>query len=222
MSEHSHATRSRRAAHPRLVELVLALGGFSIGTSEFVIMGLVNRVAHDLQVPVPNVGYAISSYALGVVVGAPLIPALAARVPRRALLIALMLLFAIGNLASALAPSFGSFVLLRFVSGLPHGAYFGVAALVAAAAVPVNQRAGAISRVMLGLSTAILIGAPLAERSTVPAATLKKFETTGKISLRQFLLLWQSVDDLARLHRLTKTEERSRRQPSTIDEVLGL
>ncbi len=94
--------------------------------------------------------------------GAPLISALAARVPRRALLIALMLLFAIGNLASALAPSFGSFVLLRFVSGLPHGAYFGVAALVAAAAVPVNQRAGAIGRVMLGLSTAILIGAPLA------------------------------------------------------------
>nr|WP_298411396.1 MFS transporter [uncultured Halomonas sp.] len=151
-----------KVTHPRLVELVLALGGFSIGTSEFVIMGLVNRVAHDLQVPVPDVGYAISSYALGVVVGAPLISALAARVPRRALLIALMLLFAIGNLASALAPSFGSFVLLRFVSGLPHGAYFGVAVLVAAAAVPVDQRASAISRVMLGLSTAILIGAPLA------------------------------------------------------------
>nr|WP_298377065.1 MFS transporter [uncultured Halomonas sp.] len=162
MSKHTHAANSLRAAHPRLVELVLALGGFSIGTSEFVIMGLVHRVAHDLQVPIPDVGYAISSYALGVVVGAPLISALAARVPRRALLIALMLLFAIGNLASALAPSFGSFVLLRFVSGLPHGAYFGVAALVAAAAVPVNQRAGAIGRVMLGLSTAILIGAPLA------------------------------------------------------------
>ncbi|WP_227369329.1 MFS transporter [Halomonas sp. M20] len=151
-----------KVTHPRLVELILALGGFGIGTSEFAIMGLVNRVAHDLQVPIPDVGYAISSYALGVVVGAPLIAALAARIPRRGLLIGLMLLFAIGNLASALAPSFGSFVLLRFMAGLPHGAYFGVAALVAAAAVPIDQRARAVGRVMLGLSTANLIGAPLA------------------------------------------------------------
>nr|WP_299379991.1 MFS transporter [uncultured Halomonas sp.] len=151
-----------KVTHPRLVELVLALGGFGIGTSEFAIMGLVNRVAHDLQVPISDVGYAISSYALGVVVGAPLIAALAARVPRRGLLIVLMLLFAVGNVASALAASFGPFVLLRFMAGLPHGAYFGVAALVAAAAVPIDQRARAVGRVMLGLSMANLIGAPLA------------------------------------------------------------
>ncbi len=138
------------------------MGGFGIGTSEFAIMGLVNRVAHDLQVPISDVGYAISSYALGVVVGAPLIAALAARVPRRGLLIVLMLLFAVGNVASALAASFGPFVLLRFMAGLPHGAYFGVAALVAAAAVPIDQRARAVGRVMLGLSMANLIGAPLA------------------------------------------------------------
>ncbi|QEA38305.1 MFS transporter [Pistricoccus aurantiacus] len=162
MSDVRSTRPSEGCAHPRLVELVLALGGFGIGTSEFVIMGLVNRVAQDLQVPMPDVGYAISSYALGVVVGAPLISALAARVPRRALLIVLMLLFAIGNLASAFAPDFASFVLLRFISGLPHGAYFGIAALVAAASAPIDQRAGAIGRVMLGLSVAILIGAPLA------------------------------------------------------------
>ncbi|MDR5866487.1 MFS transporter [Halomonas koreensis] len=150
------------ARHPRLAELALALGGFGIGTSEFVIMGLLERVAGDLQVAAADVGYAISSYALGVVVGAPLISALAARVPRRTLLIALMLVFAAGNLASAMATSFWPFVGLRFLAGLPHGAYFGVAALVAAAAVPVEQRARAVSRVMLGLTGAIVIGAPLA------------------------------------------------------------
>lgn len=154
--------RATSQHNPRLAELALALGGFGIGTGEFVIMGLMPRVASDLQVAVPDVGYAISSYALGVVVGAPLISALAARVPRRALLIALMLVFAIGNIASAFAPDFWSFVLLRFLAGLPHGAYFGVAALVAAAAVPIDERARAVSRVMLGLTSAILIGAPLA------------------------------------------------------------
>ncbi|MBY5983453.1 MFS transporter [Halomonas sp. DP5Y7-2] len=151
-----------RARHPRLAELALALGGFGIGTSEFVIMGLMERVALDLSVSSADVGYAISAYALGVVVGAPLISALAARVPRRTLLICLMLVFAIGNIASALATSFWPFVGLRFIAGLPHGAYFGVAALVAAAAVPVEERARAISRVMLGLTSAIVIGAPLA------------------------------------------------------------
>ncbi|MDN6297083.1 MAG: MFS transporter [Halomonas sp.] len=150
-----------QARHPRLAEFSLALGGFGIGTSEFVIMGLMNRVADDLAVTVPQAGYAISSYALGVVVGAPLIASLAARVPRRGLLIALMLMFAVGNVASAMAPGFTSFVGLRFLAGLPHGAYFGVAALVAAGAVPVDQRARAVSRVMLGLTVAILIGAPL-------------------------------------------------------------
>ncbi|MDR5860166.1 MFS transporter [Halomonas eurihalina] len=151
-----------KAHNPRLAELALALGGFGIGTSEFVIMGLLERVAADLQVATAEVGYAISSYALGVVVGAPLISALAARVPRRLLLIVLMLVFAVGNIASALATSFWPFVGLRFLAGLPHGAYFGVAALVAAAAVPIEQRARAVSRVMLGLTTAIVIGAPLA------------------------------------------------------------
>ncbi|SEM86176.1 MFS transporter [Halomonas caseinilytica] len=151
-----------KAHNPRLAELALALGGFGIGTSEFVIMGLLERVAADLQVATAEVGYAISSYALGVVVGAPLISALAARVPRRLLLIVLMLVFAVGNIASALATSFWPFVGLRFLAGLPHGAYFGVAALVAAAAVPIEQRARAVSRVMLGLTTAIVLGAPLA------------------------------------------------------------
>ncbi len=119
------ASSTELARHPRWAEFVLALGGFGIGTSEFVIMGLMNRVAEDLAVSVPQVGYSISSYALGVVVGAPLISALAARVPKRALLIALMLVFALGNIASAMAPGFWSFVGLRFFSRVaPWGVFW--------------------------------------------------------------------------------------------------
>lgn len=183
------------ARNPRLAEFVLALGGFGIGTSEFVIMGLMNRIAEDLAVTVPQVGYAISSYALGVVVGAPLISALAARVPKRALLIALMLVFAVGNIASALAPGFWSFVGLRFIAGLPHGAYFGIAALVAAGAVPVDQRARAIARVMMGLTVAILVGAPLGTWAGSLFGWHIAFAAVGGIALLTalFIRLWVPV-----------------------------
>lgn len=179
--------------NPRLAELVLALGGFGIGTSEFVIMGLMNRVAADFAVTVPQVGFAISSYALGVVVGAPLISVLAAKAPRRMLLIVLMLVFAFGNIASAMAPDFGSFVALRFIAGLPHGAFFGVAALVAAAAVPNNQRARAVSRVMLGLAVAILIGAPLGTWAGNHYGWQIAFVAVGMIALITAVLIFLLV-----------------------------
>ncbi|KAF0808751.1 major facilitator superfamily transporter [Alcanivorax sp. S71-1-4] len=183
------------SARRRLAELALALGGFSIGTTEFVIMGLMPRIATDLGVPVEDVGYAISSYALGVVVGAPLISALAARVPRRALLIALMLIFACGNIASALATDFWTFVGLRFLAGLPHGAYFGVAALVAAAAVKPNERARAVARVMTGLTVAILIGAPLGTWAGNQFGWMVAFMAVGGIALLTALMvrLWVPV-----------------------------
>ncbi|MDN3522808.1 MFS transporter [Halomonas ramblicola] len=180
---------SGAARSPRLAELALALGGFGIGTSEFVIMGLMERVAGDLAVGTADVGYAISAYALGVVVGAPLISALAARVPRRALLIALMLVFAVGNIASALATSFWPFVGLRFLAGLPHGAYFGVAALVAAAAVPLEQRARAIARVMLGLTSAIVVGAPLATWAGQWLGWQFAFHAVGAIALATMAMI---------------------------------
>ncbi|MDN7132099.1 MFS transporter [Halomonas sp. MC140] len=189
MQDSTASSSQGLARNPRLAEFVLALGGFGIGTSEFVIMGLMNRVAGDLAVTVPQVGYAISSYALGVVVGAPLIAALAARAPRRLLLIILMLVFAAGNIASAMAPSFWSFVGLRFLAGLPHGAYFGIAALVAAGAVPVDQRARAISRVMLGLTTAILIGAPLGTWAGNQFGWQIAFMGVGGIALLTALLI---------------------------------
>lgn len=189
MTAVDRAADNSGVAHPRLAEFALALGGFGIGTGEFVIMGLMSRVANDLQVAVPDVGYAISSYALGVVVGAPVISSLAARLPRRLLLIGLMLAFALGNIASAFAPGFGSFVLLRFLAGLPHGAYFGVAALVAAAAVPIEERARAVSRVMLGLTTAILVGAPLATWAGNALGWQIAFSGVGVIALLTALLI---------------------------------
>ncbi|WP_245411689.1 MFS transporter [Phyllobacterium leguminum] len=143
-----------------LVILALACGGFGIGTGEFAIMGLLPDVARGFGISVPEAGHAISAYALGVVVGAPVIAMMGAGRSRRTLLLVLMGLFAAGNLLSATAPSFSSFIILRFVTGLPHGAYFGVAALVAASLVPFDKRARAVGYVMLGLTVATLVGTP--------------------------------------------------------------
>lgn len=145
-----------------LILLALAMGGFAIGISEFSTMGLMTQIAQGLQISEPQVGHVISAYALGVVVGAPLLAILGARWPRRALLLLLMVFYALGNVASALAPSYYTMLLCRFIAGLPHGAYFGVASLVAASISPPNQRATAVGRVLLGLSVALLVGNPLA------------------------------------------------------------
>ncbi|MFL6588285.1 MAG: MFS transporter [Luteimonas sp.] len=145
-----------------LILFALAMGGFAIGTSEFAMMGLMPNLTRGFGVDEPAVGHLISSYAIGVVVGAPLLAILGARLPRRRLLLALMGFYALGNLASALAPNYATMLVARFVAGLPHGAYFGVAMLVAASISPPAQRGAAVSRVLLGLSIAILVGNPLA------------------------------------------------------------
>ncbi|MDT4844238.1 Inner membrane transport protein YdhP [compost metagenome] len=142
--------------------LALGLGSFAIGTGEFVIMGLLPEVAADIGVTIPQAGHVISAYALGVVIGAPVLAVLAARWGRRALLVALMLVFALGNFASAAAPGYASLNALRFIAGMPHGTYFGVAALVAAGLAAPGQRARAVGLVMTGLTLATLLGVPLA------------------------------------------------------------
>src|SRR5262245_24376591 len=109
--------RPRRFA---LAVLALAMGGFAIGTTEFVTMGLLPQIAHGVDVSIPTSGHVISAYALGVVVGAPLIAVFGARLPRRGLLVALMAAFAVGNTASALAMSYGFLTLARFLSRLAH------------------------------------------------------------------------------------------------------
>jgi DHA1 family inner membrane transport protein len=145
-----------------LILFALTLGGFAIGTSEFASMGLMPNMVASLGVTEPQVGHLISAYALGVVVGAPLLAIIGAGWKRKTLLLALMAFYALGNLASALGPDYGSLLVFRFIAGLPHGAYFGVAALTAVAISPPDKRGRAVSLVMLGLTLAILIGNPLA------------------------------------------------------------
>src|SRR5689334_9465968 len=115
-----------------LAVVALALGGFGIGTTEFVAMGLLPDIASSFRISEPTAGHIISAYALGVVVGAPVIAAVTARLPRKALLLGLITVFTLGNLASMVAPSYPTLVAARFIAGLPHGAFFGIAALSAA------------------------------------------------------------------------------------------
>ena len=156
MNETSH-----RRGGAALVLLALAAGGFAIGTTEFATMSLLPFVARGLRVDEPTAGHIVSAYALGVVVGAPVLAVVSARVRRRRLLIGLMLLFALGNGLSAVAPTYGWMLAFRFLCGLPHGAYFGIAALVAARVMGPERRTTAIGRVMLGLTVAIIAGVPL-------------------------------------------------------------
>lgn len=168
MSESAPGAAARIHVAPRhraLILFALTLGGFAIGTSEFAAMGLMPDIARDLAVSEPQVGHLISAYALGVVVGAPLLAIVAGHLPRRTLLVALMAFYAFGNLATAIAPGYAGTLGARFIAGLPHGAYFGVAALSAVAISPAEQRGRAVSLVMLGLTVAILVGNPLATRS---------------------------------------------------------
>ncbi|MFD7284537.1 MFS transporter [Streptomyces sp. NPDC059863] len=147
-----------------LALFALAVSAFGIGTTEFVMMGLLPNVADDLGTSVPTAGYLVSAYAIGVVVGAPLLTALGSRIPRKRMLLLLMALFVVGNLGSALAPGFGWLLAGRFLAGLPHGAFFGVGAVVAARLVREGRQARAVATMFLGLTVANIVG--------VPAATL--------------------------------------------------
>lgn len=145
-----------------LVHFALALGGFAISTTEFATMSLLPLFSKGLGIDAPTAGHVISAYALGVVVGAPLLAVAAARLSRRTLLVVLMVMFALGNGLGALAPTYHSLLVFRFLSGLPHGAYFGIASLVAVSLVPADKRTQAIGRIMLGLTVATIIGVPFA------------------------------------------------------------
>ncbi|MFD6136982.1 MFS transporter [Isoptericola sp. NPDC060257] len=139
----------------------LALGGFGIGLTEFVIMGLLPEVAADFGVTEPVAGYLISGYALSVAVGAIAMTAALSRVPRKRALLLLMVLFIVGNLLCAVAPTYGMTMVGRVVAALCHGAFFGIGAVVAADLVPANRRAAAISIMFAGLTVANVAGVPL-------------------------------------------------------------
>ncbi|MDN5718089.1 MAG: MFS transporter [Janibacter sp.] len=140
----------------------LVLGGVGIGVTEFVTMGLLPEIAHGIGTSIPQAGHTISAYALGVVIGAPTIAIFGNRLPRRELLVALMALFAIGNALSAMASGYELLMLARFVAGIPHGAFFGIASIVAFDIVAVGRGGWAVSRIMLGIPIANVAGVPLA------------------------------------------------------------
>ncbi|MFH8440548.1 MFS transporter [Streptomyces sp. NPDC018026] len=143
-----------------LALLALAIGAFGIGTTEFVIMGVLPQVAGDFGVTIPTAGWLVSGYALGVVIGAPLLTVLGTKVSRKKMLMFLMALFVIGNTLSALAPSFGLMLVGRVVASLAHGAFFGIGSVVAAGLVAPEKKASAISLMFMGLTVANVVGVP--------------------------------------------------------------
>ena len=154
--------RSTQATRFGPAVLALAVGGFAIGTTEFVTMGLLPQISDGVGVSISQAGHVISAYALGVVIGAPVLAFFGAKWPRRGLLVVLMAAYAVFNALSAVASSFEMLVVARFLDGLPHGGYFGVASLVAASLVSPERRGRAMALVLLGLPVANVVGVPAA------------------------------------------------------------
>ncbi|GED70014.1 MFS transporter [Brevibacillus reuszeri] len=163
MEELSHLTTKEQAKKETfsISLLSLTLGSFSIGMTEFVIMGLLPNVAEDLQVSISSAGQLITMYALGVAVGAPIMTILTNRIPQKRLLCLLMVLFILGNGISVFAPSYSILMAARMLTALTHGTFFGVGAVVASSLVPPHKRASAVSIMMAGLTIANIIGVPL-------------------------------------------------------------
>lgn len=146
--------------NPPLV--ALSIGAFGIGVTEFAPMGMLPGIAADLGVSIPTAGLLVSAYALGVLIGAPLMTLTTGKIPRRYLLIGLMAIFTLGNLMSAMATSYESLLIARVVTSLNHGAFFGIGSIVAASVVPPEKRAGAVAAMFMGLTLATIGGVPLA------------------------------------------------------------
>lgn len=181
------------AGHPGLIFFILALGGFAIGTAEFAAMSLVPMISAGMHVTVPEAGHAIEAYAAGVCVGAPLIAMIGARYSRKYLLIGMMVLYVIGNGLTALAPNYLCLLLCRFISGLPHGAYFGTAGIVASSLVPENRRTQAVARVVLGLTIATIGGVPMANGLGMLVGWRWAFVLIAALALVTMLLIMRFV-----------------------------
>jgi DHA1 family inner membrane transport protein len=150
----------QNSSRPTTALYALTAGAFGIGTTEFVIMGLLLQVGTDFHVSIPAAGLLVSGYALGVVVGAPLLTAMTGRLPRKATLIGLMAIFTIGNIACALAPSYALLMTARVITAFAHGTFFGVGSVVATGLVPPDRKASAIATMFTGLTVATLLGVP--------------------------------------------------------------
>jgi len=181
------------APHLALAIVSLAMGGFGIGVTEFTMMGLLKEVEQGLNIGTPEAGHLISAYALGVVIGAPLLAAVGAKLPRKHLALGLMLFFSLANLTSYIAPDYGTMLLSRFAAGLPHGAFFGVAAVIAASLVAPTKRGWAISMVMAGLTISNVIGVPFATWLGQAFGWRLLFVLVGVIGLITLGMLWKFV-----------------------------
>ncbi|MEV0801506.1 MFS transporter [Kribbella sp. NPDC050281] len=173
-----------------LALFALATGGFAIGTTEFVTMGVLPQIADGVGISIPTAGHLISAYALGVVVGAPVIAALGARTGRKRLLLGLMAVFVIGNVLSAVASSYEFLMAARFLTGVPHGAFFGIGAVVGTTLVPVNLRAWAVSMTMVGLPVANIIGVPITTLMGQRLGWPAPFLAVGALGLVTLVAVW--------------------------------
>ena len=202
----------RPSPHSGLIFFILALGGFAIGTAEFAAMSLVPMISAGMHVTVPQAGHAIEAYAAGVCVGAPLIAMLGARQSRKYLLIGMLAMYVIGNGLTALVPNYGLLLLCRFISGLPHGAYFGTAGIVASSLVPPNRRTQAVARVVLGLTIATIGGVPMANGLGLLVGWRWAFVLIAALALCTMLLIICFVPaDPPRPHASALTEIRALR-----------
>ena len=181
------------------VMLTMSLGSFAIGTTEFVSMGLLNTIAEDFQISENAAGVIISAYALGVVVGAPLITVFTGLMPRRRLLLLLMAAFLIGNALSVVANTYETLILSRFIAGLPHGAYFSVAALSAASMAPVSERGRAVAFITMGLSVATVLGVPAAEMLGTALGWSAAYALVAVIAAMTIVLLWFLMPHMVRM-----------------------
>ncbi|MDH4609536.1 MFS transporter [Pseudomonas sp. BN102] len=171
--------------------LVLALSAFAIGTTEFVIMGLLPEVAFDLGVSIPGAGWLVTGYALGVAIGAPIMAMATARLPRRKALLVLMGVFIIGNLLCAIAADYGLLMLARVVTALCHGAFFGIGSVVAASLVPANRKASAVALMFTGLTLANVLGVPLGTALGQAAGWRSTFWAVTLIGVVALIGLWR-------------------------------
>ncbi len=183
----------RHRSRANLALLALAVGGFAIGTTEFVTMGLLPEVAAGTGTDIPTAGHYVSAYALGVVVGAPLIAVLAARLRRKTVLLGLMVWFAIANAASGFVSEYGWLMLARFLSGLPHGAFFGIGSLVAASLVAKERRTWAVAMMLIGLGAANIVGVPLTTLLGQNVGWQAPYWVVGAIGVATVLALWAWV-----------------------------
>ncbi|MBV7294753.1 MFS transporter [Corynebacterium sp. TAE3-ERU12] len=190
------------AARRRWVIAALSVGAFGIGVTEFSAMGLLPYIAADFGRTEAEAGAVISAYALGVVLGAPLITVVTGAIPRRRMLLLLMAAFTLGNAATVWAGSLGSFTAVlvsRFIAGLPHGAYFSVAALVAASLAPAGSRGRAVALSGMGLSVATVIGVPAVQALGVAVGWRSGFVFVALIGLAALLCLWFAVPHMNRM-----------------------